>query len=305
MCIDGRLRRVRSWRRAALQASAFVVMIAGCRSLVDQADLSAQARAGGDIRHTSDFEMRFAKIQQLQGFVAEPFEIRAGLFAGRKDGCQEIRFRNRLDHILGEIDEDRPPAGDPDAPRLVATRPAYFAYDIALKDDVAYVASFAGELYVFDIANPLSPAPLHVFGLPAWRPGGSSGLETLQTYGPSGNAKATGVAVKGNVLAAVDYGDADPQPVSGILQPPQPLDRRSSRPFGLVPEMGLDRIQNPDAVDPPQSSSGYGAPRWSMPPGRCGITPRAPPAAACSCPRLAPQRSAPRVRSPLRPVDGR
>jgi hypothetical protein len=29
MCIDGRPRRVRSWRRAVLQASAFVVMIAG------------------------------------------------------------------------------------------------------------------------------------------------------------------------------------------------------------------------------------------------------------------------------------
>ena len=47
MCIDGRLRRVRSWRRAALQASAFVVMIAGCSSLADQVDVSAQARAGG------------------------------------------------------------------------------------------------------------------------------------------------------------------------------------------------------------------------------------------------------------------
>ena len=94
---------------------------------------------------------------------------------------------------------------DPAAPRLVATRFAYMAYDIALKDDVAYVASFGGELYLFDISNPLDPVQIRVLGLPAWRPGGTSGLEVLNTGGPNGNAKATGVAVKGNVLAAVDW----------------------------------------------------------------------------------------------------
>ena len=64
MCIDGRLRRVRSWRRAALQASAFVVMIAGCSSLVDQADVSAQAREGG-AQSTSEDPCRFATAEAV------------------------------------------------------------------------------------------------------------------------------------------------------------------------------------------------------------------------------------------------
>jgi hypothetical protein len=96
--------------------------------------------------------------------------------------------------------------GDPDAPRLVATRSAYMAYDIALKDDVVYVVSFAGELFLFDVSNPLNPVQVRVLGLPAWRPGGTSGLDVLASLGASGNAKATGMAVKGNVLAAVDWG---------------------------------------------------------------------------------------------------
>ena len=92
---------------------------------------------------------------------------------------------------------------NPDAPRLLSTKPAYNAYDIAIKDDVAYLVSFSGELYVYDITNAANPVQVRVLGLPAWRPGGTSGLDVLNSYGSSGNAKGTGVAVKGNVLAAV------------------------------------------------------------------------------------------------------
>ena len=64
MRIEGRLRRVRSWRRAALQASAFVVLIAGSSSLVHQADVSAQARAGG-AQSTSEDPCRFATAEAV------------------------------------------------------------------------------------------------------------------------------------------------------------------------------------------------------------------------------------------------
>ena len=73
MCTDGRLRRVRSWRRAALQASAFVVMIAGCSSLVDQADVSAQARAGG-AQSTSEDPCRFATAEAVGKAFGRPMQ---------------------------------------------------------------------------------------------------------------------------------------------------------------------------------------------------------------------------------------
>ena len=73
MCIDGRVRRVRSWRRGALQASAFVVMIAGCSSLVDQADVSAQARAGG-AQSTSEDPCRFATAEAVGKAFGRPMQ---------------------------------------------------------------------------------------------------------------------------------------------------------------------------------------------------------------------------------------
>ena len=73
MCIDGRLRRVRSWRRAALQASAFVVTIAGCGSLVDEADVSAQARAGG-AQSTSEDPCRFATAEAVGKAFGRPMQ---------------------------------------------------------------------------------------------------------------------------------------------------------------------------------------------------------------------------------------
>jgi len=73
MCIDGRLRRFRSWRRAALQASAFVVMIAGCSSLIDQADASAQARAGG-AQNTSEDPCRFATAEAVGKAFGRPMQ---------------------------------------------------------------------------------------------------------------------------------------------------------------------------------------------------------------------------------------
>jgi hypothetical protein len=73
MCIDGRLRRVRHWGRAALQAAAFVVMIAGCNSLVDQAGVSAQARAGG-AQSTSEDPCRFATPEAVGKAFGRPMQ---------------------------------------------------------------------------------------------------------------------------------------------------------------------------------------------------------------------------------------
>ena len=71
MCIDGRPRRVRSWRRAALPASVFIVMIAGCSSLADQADVSPQARAGG-AQSTGDDPCRFATAEAMGKAFGRP-----------------------------------------------------------------------------------------------------------------------------------------------------------------------------------------------------------------------------------------
>ncbi len=96
---------------------------------------------------------------------------------------------------------------DPDALVLVATRPAPYAYDVALKDNVAFVPSFAGELYVFDIEHPTNPVRHAVLGLPAWRTPGpdATGLHNLNTYVTAGNAKASGATVKGSILITTDW----------------------------------------------------------------------------------------------------
>ena len=73
MCIDGRLRRVRIWRRAPLQALAFVVMIACCSSLVVQADVSAQARAGG-AQSTNVDPCRFATAEAVGKAFGRPMQ---------------------------------------------------------------------------------------------------------------------------------------------------------------------------------------------------------------------------------------
>ena len=96
MCIDGRLRRVRSWRRLALQASAFVVMIAGCSSLVDQADVSAQARAGG-AQSTSDDPCRFATAEALGKAFGRPMQssklVDACQYRGTPTGLVVVRVK--------------------------------------------------------------------------------------------------------------------------------------------------------------------------------------------------------------------
>jgi len=73
MCIDGRLRRVRSWRRAALQASAVLLMIAAWSSLVDHADVSAQARAGA-AQSTSEDPCRFATAEAVGKAFGRPMQ---------------------------------------------------------------------------------------------------------------------------------------------------------------------------------------------------------------------------------------
>jgi hypothetical protein len=73
MCIDGKLRRVRSWKRAALQASAYVVMSAACSSLVGQADVWAQARAGA-AQSTSEDPCRFATAEVVGKAFGRPMQ---------------------------------------------------------------------------------------------------------------------------------------------------------------------------------------------------------------------------------------
>ena len=72
MCIDGRLRRVRSWRRA-LQASALVVMTAGCGPLVDEPEVSALARAAG-AQSTSEDPCRFATAEAVGKAFGRPMQ---------------------------------------------------------------------------------------------------------------------------------------------------------------------------------------------------------------------------------------
>jgi hypothetical protein len=73
MRIDGTPRRGRSWRRAALRASAFVVMTAGCGALLDQADVSAEARAGAAQSRSAD-PCRFATAEAIGKAFGRPMQ---------------------------------------------------------------------------------------------------------------------------------------------------------------------------------------------------------------------------------------
>ena len=96
MCIDGRLRRFRNWRRAALQVFAFVVIIAGCRSLVDEAGLSAQARAGG-AQSTSEDPCRFATAEAVGKAFGQPMQssklVDACQYRGTPTGLVVVRVK--------------------------------------------------------------------------------------------------------------------------------------------------------------------------------------------------------------------
>jgi LVIVD repeat len=97
---------------------------------------------------------------------------------------------------------------NPDAPTLVAVRKVIGAvWDVAVKDHIAYVVSFSGELYLFDITVPTNPVQIRMIGLPAWRSpaGDAANLTKLNNYVTSGNAKATGVSVAGSHLFATDW----------------------------------------------------------------------------------------------------
>jgi hypothetical protein len=80
-------------------------------------------------------------------------------------------------------------------------------WDVAVKDDVVYGASLAGELYVINVANKGNPVIARVIGLPAWAHPAHDAyfLDRLRTGVTSGNAKVTGVSVAGDSLFAVDW----------------------------------------------------------------------------------------------------
>lgn len=96
----------------------------------------------------------------------------------------------------------------PEDPKLVAVRKVIgAAWDVAVKDHIAYMVSFSGEMYLFDITDPRAPVQVRVIGLPAWRSpaGDAANLTKLNNHVTSGNAKATGVSIAGDHLFATDW----------------------------------------------------------------------------------------------------
>ena len=73
MSIDGRTQRARSWTRAALHASAFAIMIAAGSSLLDQAAISAQARATG-AQNTNEDPCRFVTADAIGKAFGRPMQ---------------------------------------------------------------------------------------------------------------------------------------------------------------------------------------------------------------------------------------
>ena len=92
----------------------------------------AENLGGFSENHPSpDDDERFFRLEKhFQGFIAEPLQIRTALLRGRNGGSGGLRFRDRLNHILREIDKDRsrsPRTGNlkglPDRPVQIADVP--------------------------------------------------------------------------------------------------------------------------------------------------------------------------------------
>lgn len=99
---------------------------------------------------------------------------------------------------------------NPDAAKLVGhAKVSGQAWDVAVKDNVAYVGSFgSGQIQLFDVSNPAKPTLFNALGLPKWTSSGDdeTNLARLNSYNKTGNAMVTGVSVRENVLVAVDWG---------------------------------------------------------------------------------------------------
>ena len=155
-----------------------------------------------------------------------------------------VKVRDRYAYLAGVTGGFRVvDISNPDAPVVVATRAAHYAYDVALKDNVAFVVSFAGEMYLFDITDPTNPAQFKVLGLPAWRTPGADpqGLASLNNYATQGNGKVSGVVVKGDVLLAAEWGYGRVY-YYNVADPTSPVFRGTHfAPYILKVDVDLDR----------------------------------------------------------------
>jgi hypothetical protein len=86
-------------------------------------------------------------------------------------------------------------------------RPGGSLWDVAAHGDFLYVSSFNGELYVVSIVNPTRPTRVAVRGLIAWHSKSQdlSLTAKMRAHPAAGAAKATSVAVAGNLLVTNDW----------------------------------------------------------------------------------------------------
>jgi hypothetical protein len=97
---------------------------------------------------------------------------------------------------------------NPDAPSLLGRfTMSGPAWDVAVKGNVVYVANYNGELYAVSVSNPRAPTKVAVRGLIAWHSASQDLTLTakLRAHVPAGAAKATSVAISGNLLVTNDW----------------------------------------------------------------------------------------------------
>jgi hypothetical protein len=101
---------------------------------------------------------------------------------------------------------------NPDAPVTIAsaiapTRGTIYHIAIHPGGGAAYVASYGGEVYVWNIANPAAPVLTQTLGVMMWGGGVcDTCVQRMFDHSTNGTAYVTGVTAVGNLVAAVDWG---------------------------------------------------------------------------------------------------
>jgi hypothetical protein len=135
--------------------------------------------------------------------------VRGALATGGTSRSQGIDVQGGYAYLASQYDGVLVvDVSQPTAPTIVGRRKLPGAvWDVAVKGNHAYAVTFQGELYVLDVSVKTAPVLVKTLGLLTWSSAklDASMIKKLAAHPKSGSAKATSVAIEGNLLLTNDW----------------------------------------------------------------------------------------------------